>query len=86
MHEPNSNPLAAYAESGSESAFGEVVEKYAGMVFGVAMRRTGNNRPLCEEVTQNVFTILARKAGAPKSRSPKRRACAPGLALSHDPF
>ncbi|MGY8687635.1 MAG: RNA polymerase sigma factor, partial [Verrucomicrobiales bacterium] len=53
--------LSAYEKSGSESAFGKLVERYIGMVYGLALRRTGD-RQLAEEVSQNVFTILARKA------------------------
>ncbi len=53
--------LSAYRVRGSESAFRELVDRYIGMVFGVACRRLGD-RQLAEEVTQNVFSILARKA------------------------
>src|SRR5262249_10865967 len=53
--------LKEFAESGSEKAFGALAEKYLGMVLGIAMRRTGD-RTLAEEIAQDVFTILARKA------------------------
>ncbi|MES2705912.1 MAG: sigma-70 family RNA polymerase sigma factor [Verrucomicrobiota bacterium] len=53
--------LRRWAEGRSEPAFRAVVERYAGLVFGVALRRTGE-RPLAEEAVQNVFTDLARKA------------------------
>ncbi len=42
-------------------AFRELVDRYAGLVFSIAERRVGN-RELAEEITQNVFTVLARKA------------------------
>lgn len=44
-----------------ERSFGQLVEKYASMVLSVALRRVGD-RGLAEEVTQNVFAQLARKA------------------------
>lgn len=53
--------LRAWARERSEAAFRAVVERYAGLVFGVALRRTGE-RPLAEEAVQNVFTDLAKKA------------------------
>jgi RNA polymerase sigma factor (sigma-70 family) len=53
--------LRAFAGSGSEKAFGVLVEKYLGLVLGTALRRTGD-RSLAEEIAQNVFTVLARKA------------------------
>jgi RNA polymerase sigma factor (sigma-70 family) len=67
MHQPvstrNSDEalLRAFAGSGSEKAFGVLVEKYLGMVLGIATRRT-SDRALAEEIAQDVFVILARKA------------------------
>ncbi|MDB6135224.1 MAG: sigE 1 [Verrucomicrobiales bacterium] len=40
-----------------------MVERYAGLVFGVALQRRGD-RPLAEEAVRNVFADLARKAPA----------------------
>ena len=57
--------LARFTDSGDESAFREIVERHAPMVQGVAWRRT-QNRALAEEITQTVFTILARKAAGLK--------------------
>ena len=54
--------LETYAASGCEEAFRELVEKYANLVFSAALRRTLGNRELAEEVAQNVFAIMARKA------------------------
>lgn len=54
--------LRAFAEAGAEAPFRELVRRHLGMVLGVAMRRTGD-RGLAEEVTQQVFTALAAKAG-----------------------
>ncbi len=49
------------AGAGSQSAFEALVRRYLGFVLGIAMRRTGD-RALAEEIAQNVFLVLARKA------------------------
>lgn len=54
--------LRAFVASGHEESFTALVQKYLGLALGIAARRTGN-RSLAEEIAQNVFTILARKAG-----------------------
>ncbi|MCI0541477.1 MAG: sigma-70 family RNA polymerase sigma factor [Verrucomicrobiales bacterium] len=53
--------LLAFVESRSDQAFQELVEKHLGMLLGVALRQTGDHA-LAEEIVQNVFAILARKA------------------------
>lgn len=53
--------LQSYTQTGDEQAFAKVVEAYASLVYGTAFRRT-RNAPLSEEITQNVFVTLARKA------------------------
>ena len=53
--------LREWALRRSETAFRAVVGRYAGLVFGVALRRTGEHS-LAEEAVQNVFTDLAKKA------------------------
>jgi RNA polymerase sigma factor (sigma-70 family) len=59
--------LSAYLGSGrQEAAFVRLVDRLGGLVFTSALRRTGS-RPLAEEVTQTVFAILAKKAGALRS-------------------
>ncbi|MFT4550949.1 MAG: hypothetical protein ACI9MB_004930, partial [Verrucomicrobiales bacterium] len=55
------NDLALFAENGDEAAFRRVVDALSGLTFSSAMRRTAD-RGMAEEVTQNVFAILARKA------------------------
>ena len=53
--------LKKYTVEGCDDAFAELVQRYSGMVFGTALRKTAD-RGAAEEVSQNVFTILARKA------------------------
>ena len=62
--------LQAFTEpgSGSEWAFRQLVDRYAGLVYSIAKRRVGD-RELAEEVSQNVFAILARKAGQLDARA-----------------
>jgi len=59
--EPRHEKLAQFAQSGDELAFSAIVEEFGGLIFNGALRRTGD-RPLAEEITQNVFAITARKA------------------------
>ena len=54
--------LTEYANGGSERAFRELVSCYVNFVFSTALRIVGGDRPLAEDVTQTVFTDLARKA------------------------
>ena len=43
-----------------EEAFHDIVKRHAGLVYATALRQTGN-KPLAEEIMQNVFLALARK-------------------------
>ena len=56
--------LTDWALKSDESAFSDLVGRYAGLVHGVAVRRTGGQQALAQEIGQNVFTMLARKAGS----------------------
>lgn len=59
--------LTEYTNGGSERAFREIVSSYVNFVFSTALRIVGGDRALAEDVTQAVFTDLARKAaGLPK--------------------
>lgn len=53
--------LNAYAVRGSENAFRELVTRYAGMVYHVALRQVRNPQA-AQEVAQTVFIALAQKA------------------------
>lgn len=54
--------LAEYAETGSEAAFREVVERYVDLVYSAAIRLVNGDAHLAEDVTQGVFADLARMA------------------------
>ena len=54
--------LARYAATGSHAAFREVVQAAMPMVMGTAMRRTGGQRAMAEDIAQLVFIDLARQA------------------------
>lgn len=55
--------LRDFARSGSDQAFEAVVREHLGLVYATARRQLGD-ASLAEEVTQNVFLSLARKADA----------------------
>lgn len=55
--------LQAWSGDRCERSFRCLVEHYADLVFGTALRRT-RNRVLAEEAAQNVFTALAHKGVA----------------------
>lgn len=54
--------LREFIRAGSQPAFQALVERHLPLVFGTACRRLGDAQ-LAEEVAQNVFIVLARKAG-----------------------
>ncbi len=58
---PDSQLVRAYAAEGSETAFRALVARHLDLVFATAMRQIGD-AGIAEEVTQNVFVALARKA------------------------
>jgi RNA polymerase sigma factor (sigma-70 family) len=53
--------LREYAESGSESAFTEIVTRHTDLVYSAALRQVSSSDLACD-VVQNVFTSLARGA------------------------
>lgn len=54
--------LRSYADHGDEAAFRKLVEGYIDLVYSTALRRVGGDSDLAQDVTQSVFTDLARKA------------------------
>ena len=55
--------ILQFLENASERAFEELVRQHAGLVYSVALRKTGNHHQ-AEDITQQVFSILAQKAGS----------------------
>ncbi|HXC02354.1 MAG TPA: sigma-70 family RNA polymerase sigma factor [Opitutaceae bacterium] len=61
--------LCRYLENRSEEAFTELVRRHVDLVYFAALRRVGGDRHLADDVTQSVFTDLARKAPSLKNRT-----------------
>ena len=59
--------LAAFAERADEHAFRRIAESYSSLVYGIALRKTSSPET-AEEITQNVFLIVAHKARALSKR------------------
>jgi RNA polymerase sigma factor (sigma-70 family) len=60
----DSELLRRYAHERSEAAFAELVARHVDLVYSAALRQTQGDHHQAQEVTQMVFTDLARKASA----------------------
>lgn len=54
--------LRDFSRNHSEEAFRALVRQHSPVVYGTALRKLGGNRAAAQDVTQEVFTLLARKA------------------------
>jgi RNA polymerase sigma factor (sigma-70 family) len=55
--------LRKFSGERSEAAFRELVRRHSPLVYGTALRMLAGDRAAAQDVTQEVFTLLARKAG-----------------------
>jgi RNA polymerase sigma factor (sigma-70 family) len=63
--------LNAFARHRDESAFRELAQRHLGLIFHTALRRTGGDHSMAEEISQNVLCAVARKAPE-LARNPER--------------
>lgn len=54
--------LKSFCENRSQEAFAVLVDRYLGLVYAAGLRRVGGQRQLAEDIAQQVFIELARRA------------------------
>ncbi|MEO5957947.1 MAG: sigma-70 family RNA polymerase sigma factor, partial [Opitutaceae bacterium] len=54
--------LSRYVRDGAEDAFAELVRRYVDLVYHAALRQVGGDAHRAKDITQTVFTLLARQA------------------------
>lgn len=69
MHETAPDPadaalLRRYVEEKSDAAFRQLVGRYLDLVYSAALRQTGGNAHAAQDIAQEVFTTLARRASS----------------------
>src|SRR5256885_8190885 len=70
--------LSQFVENDSEGAFAQLVERHLPLVFSVALRLTNGDAHLAQDIAQNVFIDLARKAPSILKRVSAQREVLPG--------
>ncbi len=61
---PDAALLRRYADEQSQEAFAELVHRHVDLVYSAALRRTGGDDHRAKDITQQVFTRVARQAHA----------------------
>ncbi len=61
--------LRRFAVTRADDVFAELVQRYLNLVYSAALRQVGGDHQMAEEVTQSVFTDLARKADSLMGRA-----------------
>jgi RNA polymerase sigma factor (sigma-70 family) len=59
---PDNELLRGFVQRGDEAAFRELVHRHVRLVYSAALRQTRGDRPMAEDVSQTVFTLLAKKS------------------------
>lgn len=63
MKDPDESLLLSFALHRDEGAFRQLTERYLGLIFHTALRRTGNYQ-MSQEACLNVLCAVSRKAAA----------------------